>query len=257
MRGKDDELADRWFRILKHCPNPGIRLVCFPHAGGAASFFRPWAPFVPDGVELVAVRYPGREDRLLDPPVETMEGLAEPIARACSRFTDAPLVFFGHSMGASVAAEVAQRLQPTYGTTLAALFVSGRAGPGRQKPSGLAEVSDAELVASVGLLGGTNPQAFEDPELLELILPPIRADYRLIDRYEPPVTGAGVDAPVVAYYGNQDPRVDGHAVEAWSSVTRSTFTTRAFDGGHFYLADQPGALLEDLFTRLGTPVKKS
>ena len=72
----EDRNSVTWFRTIKRCPNPRVRLLCFPHAGGAASFFRSWAEFVPDGVEAVAVRYPGREDRLFDPMADSLEDLA-------------------------------------------------------------------------------------------------------------------------------------------------------------------------------------
>jgi pyochelin biosynthesis protein PchC len=85
---------------------------------------------MPAGVELPAVRYPGREDRILDPLADTMEDLAGPMAQACSALSGAPLAFSGHSMGAAVAREVAQRLGPLMDVRLAALFVSGRRYPG-------------------------------------------------------------------------------------------------------------------------------
>ncbi|MFF7638508.1 thioesterase II family protein [Kitasatospora sp. NPDC008050] len=251
MRGTENRSADRWFRRVKRCPNPRVRIICFPHAGGAASFFRSWAEFVPDDVELIAVRYPGREDRLLDPLAETMEELADPIADGCSQFLDAPLALFGHSMGASVAYEVAVRLQAEHGADLAGLFVSGRSGPGREKRRSFAGATDDELIEDVGLQGGTDAQAFANPELRGLILPVIRADYRLVDGYQAPTSRAPLDTPVVAYYGNEEAELDRDSVAAWSSVTGSTFTLRAFDGGHFYLVGHRQELLAHLLASLG------
>ena len=103
-------LARQWFRSIRRQAKPEARLVCFPHAGGSASFFLDWADLMPAGVELLAVRYPGREDRILDPPAGSMDALVEPLLQACSALSDVPLAFFGHSMGAVVAHEVAQRL---------------------------------------------------------------------------------------------------------------------------------------------------
>ncbi|MFI9274907.1 thioesterase II family protein [Kitasatospora sp. NPDC052896] len=235
--------------MLKRHPHPRARLLCFPHAGGAASFFQSWAELVPDGVELIAVRYPGREDRLLDPPAGTMDQLAEPLARACSALLDTPLVLFGHSMGAAVAYEVALRMSADPAATPAALFVSGRGGPGHQE-STTAAVSDAELIEELALLGGPGAQAFEIPELRDLVLPGIRADYRLLESYQAALPGSRLNMPVVAYYGTGEEDLSEVSVGAWSAVTRS-FALRTFDGGHFYLVDQAPALVADLFSRIG------
>ena len=240
-------MTGRWLRTLKPCPRPRLRLVCFPHAGGAASCFAPWARELPGDVELVAVRYPGREDRLADPFAESMEQLAEEITSACAPLFDRPVVFFGHSMGASVAYEVAVRLAAR-GALPALLCVSARQGPGGDHPVRvLADQDDEALMAEVRGLGGTQAQAFDHPELRPLVLPPIRADYRLLRGYEPRIVP--LPCPVAAYYGAADADVPEAAVQAWRSVTRSGFTTRAFPGGHFYLADHTRALVADILGR--------
>jgi pyochelin biosynthetic protein PchC len=184
----------------------------------------------------------------MDPFAETMPQLVEPLARACSRLLDKPLVFFGHSMGASVAYEVALRIEENERPPQQ-IFVSGRSGPGSaMRGRRLADAADAELIADVTSLGGTRASAFEDPELRELLLPAIRADYRLIERYQ--ASRSAVSAPIIAYFGDADADVDQDGVEAWASVTRSSFARRSFPGGHFYLADQVQALIDDILTRL-------
>lgn len=250
MHTIDNGLAGTWFRTLNRCPEPRARLVCFPHAGGTASFYRSWPQSAPQDVEVIAVRYPGREDRLIEPPVDAMERLVEPIAQACSHLLGRPLGFFGHSMGASVAYEVALRLQQQVSPPLSALFVSSHSAPGRGlKGRRLAEASDLELLEHVGLLGGTNEQALANEELRELVLPAIRADYRLIEDYQLSSVSYVLDVPIVAYYGVSDSDLNEGDVEAWSKVTRSTFESHPFDGGHFYLMDSLEKFLEDFYAR--------
>nr|WMP36116.1 thioesterase [Streptomyces sp.] len=250
MGSQDGMEVGRWFRKVRHCPNPRMRLICFPHAGGMAGFFHSWGRLVPPGVELLAVRYPGREDRFLEPCAETMDELVEQIVRACSGLLDAPLAFFGHSMGASVAYEVSLRLQQQKKFSVSALFVSGRSGPGREQIRPLSEADEDQLMQELRELGGTDAQAFDDAELRELVLPTIRADYRLIEKYAATRGGVVVNAPVTAYYGKQDADVDGDSVKAWAETTHSDFCVLPFEGGHFYLLKETRTLVEDLFSRL-------
>jgi pyochelin biosynthetic protein PchC len=247
--------AQQWLRVVKPSANPRTRVVCFPHAGGAASFYQAWGPLVPDDVELRAVRYPGREDRLLDPLAQTMEALVAPAVAECSALLDRPLTLFGHSMGASVAFEVASRLQEVHGARIAGLFVSGRSGPGWESlpEQSLSSAPDAELVEHLRELGGTDTVMFDHPDLLELILPAIRADYGIVERYRAGQTGGVLDTPVVAYYGDEDPDVDADSAAAWAATTRATFTARSFPGGHFYLTDHGTDLMRDLLSRVGVP----
>jgi pyochelin biosynthetic protein PchC len=153
-------------------------------------------------------------------------------------------------MGASVAHETALRLRADSGRDLAALFVSGRAGPGRQRDQRLADVSDAQLVRDVARLGGMDASAFTDPELLDLVLPAIRADYGLLGRYRASAGDGGFSCPVVACYGDDDPDVDEVSASAWSDVTWADYEQRVYPGGHFYLTDHAPTVLEDVFSRL-------
>jgi pyochelin biosynthesis protein PchC len=246
-----DQFASQWFRAIRRQANPVICLVCFPHAGGSASFFNDWAGLLPPGAELFAVRYPGREDRVLDHPADTMDDIVDPVAQACSEIGDTtPLVLFGHSMGAAVAYEVAQRLGTLLGGRLAGLFVSGYPGPGYDASRrDLTALSDGELVEDMRALGGTNQAVLINPELRQLYLPTVRADYRLIAGHRITVKRV-IEAPVAAYYGDQDEDIEEQSISTWSTVTNSTFTARRFNGGHFYLIEHAPDLIADLFSHL-------
>ncbi|MGW9246614.1 thioesterase II family protein [Streptomyces badius] len=265
MLSDDHALADRWLRrITKWGGSPRARLICFPHAGGTASYFRDWARLVPPDIDVRAVRYPGREDRLADSFAETMEELAEALTSAVEPLLDRPVAFFGHSMGASVAYEVAARLHarraPSYAPAPVALFLSGRAGPGHEHVRSLGDADDEALMAEVVGMGGMEAHTFSDPELRDLVLPAIRADFRLVERYGRTSPGNPLlDTPVFAYYGDRDDHLDPAAVNAWSAVTRGPFVTRSFTGGHFYLAQHAGRLVGDVIgglrPLLGEPVR--
>ncbi|AEW95033.1 MULTISPECIES: thioesterase II family protein [Streptomycetaceae] len=225
---------DTWLRRPRPVAAPRLRLVCFPHAGGAASFFREWPGWLPADVEVAAVCYPGREDRILDDCVADMAGLADPVADALAGWTDRPLVFFGHSMGASVAHEVALRMEARHGDVVRRLLVSSRAAPPRLNPSGLSRQGDEALLADVFSLGGAFSEVLNDPDIRELMLPAIRADYRLLDDYRPD-PDARLNAPVSAFVGDDDPHVPVADMESWAQVTRGGFELTVFPGDHFYL----------------------
>ncbi|WP_285570849.1 alpha/beta fold hydrolase [Streptomyces sp. NBC_01463] len=238
-----------WLRAPA-APGSGVRLVCFPHAGGAASFFRDWAQRLGPAAEVYAVRYPGREDRIGEPLARTMEELTVPLADALAPLFDRPVVFFGHSMGASVAYETALRLADRGAGTPAALLASGRAAPHRLVPTGLADRDDVALISDVRSRGGPLAEALDHPDLLELVLPAIRADYRLLDDYAPRARLRTLDTAVTAYYGEHDPHVSPDSVRAWSGVSPDRFTSRGFDGDHFYLVPHAAALADDVSGRL-------
>ena len=239
-----------WFRLVPARERARLRLVCFPHAGGSASFFRSWASHLPDTVELAAVCYPGREDRICDPLPECMEELAAPLAAACASLADLPTVFFGHSMGASIAYETALRLEGGYGIDLAALCVSGRSAPGSGRRRTFLPDDDDALGQALVQLGGTDVAALLNSELRELVLPVIRADYRLIARYDAQASARPVSAPLIAYYGVADEELDERSVGAWAAFTRACFALRAMPGGHFYLSDDTAGLVHDVMVQV-------
>lgn len=246
----DVSAASCWFRRHPAATGPRLRLVCLPHAGGAASYFHSWgAAFGPE-VEVLAARYPGRQDRIADPMPDDMGSLADAVSAALPPYLDRPLALFGHSMGASLAYEVALRLEDRHGVRPAGLFVSGREAPHRVTPRDLHLRDDRQLVAEVRRLGGADAALLEDPELRELVLPAIRSDFKVAGTYRAPAP-VPVGCPVVAYVGDDDPDVEVDEMALWSEVATGGFSLQVFPGGHFYLDAQRDAVIHDLAGRIG------
>lgn len=243
--------AARWLHTL--CPRPSaqVRFLCFPHAGGNAAFFRSWSERLPDQVEVSAVQYPGRMDRLDEPVIQDAAVLADLVCQAVLA-TDQhrPVAAFGHSMGATVAHEVLLRVQRERPDAVRHLMVSGRPGPSRIRRTTWHLASDTALWEQVARLGGTPDEAVTSPELRGMLLPALRGDYRLAETHRP-ATGAGLSCPVTAFNGDQDTEVDQVGARAWAETTTGPFRSYIFPGGHFYLRDQETDVLAQVARLLG------
>jgi pyochelin biosynthetic protein PchC len=242
-------LTATWLRRLGAVARPAMRLVCFPHAGGTAPFYRPWRDHLPPDLELYAVQYPGRMDRIADPLVDDMDLLADSVAMAVRPLLDCPLAFFGHSLGAIVAYEVARRLCARSPGSLVRLFVSAREAPDRQRPGVRHLASDDVLWGELARLGGTRPGALTDPDLRAAFLPALRSDYRLAECYQPH-PGPLLDCPVTVLLGEQDSDVGVAETVSWAAVTWAGFSIRTFPGEHFYLIPRIADVTGEITQRL-------
>ncbi|WP_329521400.1 thioesterase II family protein [Spirillospora sp. NBC_01491] len=241
-----------WFRCTETRPWASMRLFCLPHAGGSAVFYRGWAEEVGPAVELHAVQYPGRADRMAEPGVPDAQQLARLIAGAMAPLLDRPAALFGHSMGALVAYEVARLLQER-GAAPVHLFVSGARAPHDRDDEAFAGLDDDGLVAEMVKLGGTDAEVLRDPELRELVLPYVRNDFALVENYRQRA-GTRLAVPVTAVIGDADPRVDRAQAARWGEVTDARSALRVLPGDHFYLVPQQAAVVGEILRTLEVPV---
>lgn len=245
--------AHSWLRRPSPRPGARLRLLCFPHAGAGAGAFRHWAAALPPTVELVVVQYPGREDRIDEPPVDDFAAVVDAVTAELPAYTALPYALFGHSMGAALAHEVAVAARDRGLAGPTALLVSGREAPTRIRPADVHTRDDAGLCAELVRVGGMAPELLAHAELRDLVLPVVRNDYRLIETYVP-TAHAPLGCPVTALIGADDPEVDRVEAQAWAAVSTGPFRLRTFPGDHFFLVTDRARVIAAVAEALGAVV---
>ncbi|MFC6882168.1 MULTISPECIES: thioesterase II family protein [Actinomadura] len=240
-----------WLRCVEPRPWAATRLFCLPHAGGSAVFYRPWAKEISPAVELHAVQYPGRADRLAEPLVADADRLVRLIAGALAPLMDRPAALFGHSMGAVLAYEVARLLRER-GAAPVHVFASGARPPHDRGADRVSDRDDDGVVAEMIELGGTDADALRNPELRELVLPYVRNDFALIEDYAHR-PAPGFDVPITAIIGDADPHVDRARAARWAELTTGPFALKELPGDHFYLVERQAEVLAEVQRALDVP----
>ncbi|MCX6406063.1 MAG: alpha/beta fold hydrolase [Propionibacteriales bacterium] len=236
-------LDDLWFRPLNAARQDAPLLVVLPHAGGSASYYRPLGALLPE-VEVWAVQYPGRQDRYGEEQLPSIDRLADEVAaRLSSQAAERSLALFGHSMGAVVAFEVTRRLEGL-GVAVAHLVVSGRGAPDWTPPPG-GPTDDDALVTELLRLSGTHAAVLDDPDLLALVLPAVRADYAIVREYRASAD-ARVATSLTVLHARDDPLVPAEALDGWRDASSGPVSFLAFLGGHFYLVERAAEVADVL-----------
>ncbi|MFI8091855.1 thioesterase II family protein [Streptomyces sp. NPDC086080] len=243
--------TDVWIRRYFPSADAAVQLVCLPHAGGSAPFYRPVAQALSPRVEVLAVQYPGRQDRRHEPMIDDLGVLADRVCEAVAAAVDRPFALFGHSMGATLAFETASRLEGRQMFPMR-VFASGRRAPSRVRDERVHLRDDDGMVAELRALSGTDQRIFGDEEILRMVLPAIRNDYRAAEtyRYTP---GPRLRCPITALTGDSDPKASHEEVDAWRAHTAAAFELKTYPGGHFYLVDHVPEVLRVIDERLSEP----
>jgi medium-chain acyl-[acyl-carrier-protein] hydrolase len=244
--------SNPWLFVPRRLEQPRLRLLCFPCAGGGASSYGEWAAHVPEGVELVAVRLPGRDSRAREKAITELPVLVEALVDVLCPLLNQPVVFFGHSTGALVAFELSRRLRMLGVMAPTGLIVACCRAPHLPlQHSPIHQLPRDEFVAELRRFGGTPEAVLAHPEFLEMIIPSLRADLGLLERYQ-----HEADSPlacaIVGCAGADDPHVRLDEVEAWGSHTAAAFTAHSFAGDHFFFRGRVPELLRVLRPHLET-----
>lgn len=224
-------------------PRASLRLFCFPYGGATARAYRNWTQTLAPKIDVCGIQLPGRGNRLREPPLTNMSLVVETVGKEIVPLLDRPYAFFGHSMGAIMAFEVARLLRRGGQRAPAHLFVSGHRAPQLPKTEPFTyNLPDAEFIQELQRLNGTPVEVLDHPDMMAVMLPLLRADFESIETYaynhEPPL-----DCPITSLGGLLDPDTSRETLEPWREQTTAAFELQMFPGDHFFLhADQARVL---------------
>lgn len=237
--------ADRRPWLVTCRPGTGLRLIGFPYAGGGPSLFRTWPGELLQGIELCAVHLPGREARMKEPPIGDLRRLVTELVEAIQPSCDRPVALFGHSIGGLLAFECARELRRRFGIEPVHLFVSGCPAPQLSDQDPLCDLPDEEFLQRMRRFNGTPREILDHGEMMELMLPTLRADFSLRETYlheeERPL-----NCPISAFGGMADEAVRTEQLEAWKSHTTDGFQLWLFQGDHFFIRTAQSVVVEAL-----------
>jgi medium-chain acyl-[acyl-carrier-protein] hydrolase len=226
--------ANRWFPYWRPQPEARLRLFCFPFAGGTASVFHRWACSGLEDVDVVAVQYPGREARIHEPGYRGVPELVQALGPIIRPLLDRPFAFLGYSLGSYVSLELAHWLQREGASAPLGLMLAAGVPPHQRQSQKLYTLRDEDFIAELERYGGTPPQVLADRELMDLILPMLRADFEMADEYRR-APEPRLSVPFSVWGGEEDTSPSPRVLAGWRDHTTASFELQVLPGGHFFL----------------------
>jgi len=227
----------RWFKRFGRRDEPAdIRLLCFHHAGGSAAMYRPWSRLLPPSIEPIAVQLPGRADRFGEPAFDRMAPLVDALVEVLKPLLDRPFAGFGVSMGSRVAWALTHALRERSMPMPSQLFLACDVAPSHDDGTWPWEGRADGLEGYMREMGGTPPEVLAEPELVDALLPTLRADLTVLSTHGfHPRTP--LDIPIHGFAGSDDPTAPAHRMTAWQAETTARFALTEVQSGHFLDAE--------------------
>lgn len=229
--------------MIKPKTTARVRLFCLPSAGVGASIYRSWHEAFPPEVQVAVIQLPGRENRFSEPHFERMQDVVDECLMGMRNYLDLPFAILGHSMGAVVGYELMHRLRAEGLPVPLHFFACSHDAPDLVRDTRpLSTLTDEALVNYLDTVGGIDPEFLKERSYLDLMLPLIRADLRVLDKYEWHDRGP-CDVPITAIVGREDTWAAVDKIRMWGRQTSSQFKAITIDGGHFLVRDNSAEIM--------------
>ncbi|WP_404384162.1 thioesterase II family protein [Caenispirillum salinarum] len=224
-------------------PRPPLRLYLLPYAGGGASIWAEFRKALPPEIEAVPLQPPGREIRAGETPLTAITDMAADVRRQMDTPAPGrPYALMGYSMGALIAFELARLLRAEGAPMPEMLIPCAHVAPHlKSDRPRIWDQPDDIFHREVRALGGTPDEVWDHPELVEFLMPLLRADFTACDTYAL-AEDAALDLPFLVIGAHGDVNVHRDCLLAWSRHTTRPLAQRSVPGGHFFLAEQPALL---------------
>jgi medium-chain acyl-[acyl-carrier-protein] hydrolase len=231
------------FKLTAPLPGISTRLFCLPYAGGSAAIYQEWQKQVAPQFQICAVELPGRGWRSTESLPLSIHALAHEIASSLHAHGETPFALFGHSMGARIAYEIARNLEAAGNRSLSCLIVSGSRAPFLPKVEpAFSNLSDSVFLDHIRQLNGTPPEIFADADLMSVVLPILRSDFKICEEYDLKEKHV-LRIPITVLAGEEDTDISIADVEAWGTLTTERFETLKFPGDHFFIKSSEAAVV--------------
>lgn len=238
--------GNNWFINVKTNPHAKYRLVCFPYAGGGPSSYIPWASSIPADYELLILQMPGRAARFGETPIDDIHELFPLLVENFKPFTDLPYVFFGHSLGSRIAFGLMKSME-RLGFPLPVHFIaSGSRAPHIEADrDSVLHMNDVQFKEYLRDLGGTPPEILENQEFLDLLMPILKADFRLSETcvFSP---NCAYDCPISVFTGVEDTDISEEQLAGWQQFFQHKMALTRFSGGHFFIDEHRSSVVAEV-----------
>ncbi|MBR1240316.1 thioesterase [Bradyrhizobium sp. AUGA SZCCT0274] len=241
MTGRDGDLR-RWFPHRRPGPPAHLRLLCFPPAGAGAAVYRDWARLLPSGVDVCAFELSGHQTRFNEPLAHAVDDVVAEFIAASAALRDRPYVLLGHSLGAMIATEAARALCAS-GCGPTALVAVGCPAPSADiRNRAIADLDRQPFLEALVCLGGIEDEVLRNVELLDVLLPALRADCKMAEDWQAQAAARFLDplpCAIGAISGNADSFVTAAELDAWRRHGSKAIIIRRVEGHHFFLRSRP------------------